>query len=117
MLKTLAYKSIDLEAWSRRNNLIFWDFFEISHENCFAMIKDFVADRLDLDLRRMYLTRAHRLGPRKIGSRNLRRPITVNVRDFCDTEMIMERAHMSKNTRYSVGYDLPKEINDARKKF
>ena len=36
-------------------------------------------------------------------------------RDFCDTEMIMEWTHMLRNTPYSVGYDLPKEINDARK--
>ena len=115
VLKTLAYKSIDLEARSRRNNLIFWGFVEISNENCFAIIRGFIADRLDLDPQNMYLSRAHRLGPRKIGSRNPRRPIIVNFRDFCDTEMIMDRVHMLRNTQYSVAYDLPKEINDARK--
>lgn len=117
VLKTLAYKSIDMEARSRRNNLIFWGFFETPNENCFSIIREFIADNLDLDPRRMYLTRAHRLGPRKIGYRNPRRPIIVNFRDFCDTEMIMERAHMLKNTRFSIGYDLPKEINAARKKL
>lgn len=117
VLKTLAYKSIDLEARSRRNNLIFWGFSEIPNENCFAIIRDFIADRLDLDPSRMYLTRAHRLGPRRTGSRNHSRPIIVNFRDFCDTEAIMERAHMLKNTSCSIGYDLPKEINDARKKL
>ena len=65
----------------------------------------------------MYLTRAHRLGPRKIGIRNPRRPIIVNFRDFCDTQLIMERAHVLRNTSFSVGHDLPKEINDARKKL
>ena len=115
VLKTLAYKSIDLEARSRRNNLIFWEFVEIPNENCFAIIRGFIADRLDLDPQNMYLSRAHRLGPRKIGSRNPRRPIIVNFRDFCDTVMIMEKAHMLRNTSFSVAYDLPKEINDARK--
>ena len=115
VLKTLAYKSIDLEARSRRNNLIFWGFVEIPNENSFAIIRGFIADKLDLDPQNMYITRAHRLGPRRIGSRNPRRPIIVNFRDFCDTEIIMERTHMLRNTPYSVGYDLPKEINDARK--
>ena len=117
VLKTLAYKSIDMEARSRRNNLIFWGFFETPNENCFSIIREFITDNLDLDPRRMYLTRAHRLGPREIGYRNPRRPIIVNFRDFCDTEMIMERAYMLKNTRFSIGYDLPKEINVARKKL
>ena len=42
MLKTLAYKSIDLEARSRRNNLIFWGLAENVRENCFAVIRDFI---------------------------------------------------------------------------
>ena len=115
VMTTLAYKSIDLEARSRRNNLIFWGFMEIPNENCFAIIRGFIADRIDLDPQNMYLSRVHRLGPRKIGSRNPRRPIIVNFRDFCDTVMIMEKAHMLRNTSYSVAYDLPKDINDARK--
>ena len=54
--ETLAYIFIDLEARSRRNNLIFWEFFEIPNENCFVINRDFIADKLDLDPRRMYLT-------------------------------------------------------------
>lgn len=65
----------------------------------------------------MYLARAHHLGPRRIGQRNPKRPIIVNFRDFCDTDLIMNRAHMLRNTPFSVGYDLPKEINEARKKL
>ena len=65
----------------------------------------------------MYLAHAHRLGPNRIGQCNPKRPIIVNFRDFCDTELIMSRAHMLKNTPFSVGYDLPKEIHEARKKL
>ena len=36
VLKTLAYKSIDLEARSRRNNLVFWGLIENYNENCFV---------------------------------------------------------------------------------
>lgn len=117
VLKTLAYKSIDIEARSRRNNLIFWGLSENFNENCFAIIRDFIIHHLDLDANNMYLSRAHRLGPRKIGHQNPKRPIIVNFRDFCDTEMVMGRAHMLKSTPFSICYDLPKEINDARKKL
>ena len=42
--------------------------------------------------------------------------IIVSFRDFCDTQSIMERAYVLRNTCFSVAYDLSKEINDARKK-
>ena len=117
ILKTLAYKSIDLEARSRRNNLLFWGLLENPNENCFQIIRDFIHRHLDLDAGNMYLARTHRLGPRRIGQRNPKRPIIVNFRDFCDTDLIMSRAHMLRNTPFSVCYDLPKEINEARKKL
>lgn len=115
MLKTLAYKSIDLEARSRRNNLIFWGLCENYQENCFALIREFIKNQFDLDSDKMYLARAHRLGARKNNNRNQRRPIVVNFRDYCDTEAIMSRAYMLKDTPFSVDYDLPKEISVARK--
>ena len=65
----------------------------------------------------MYLARAHRLGPRKIEIRDPRRPIIVNFRDFIDTDTIMNKAFMLKNTPFSIAYDLPKEINEARKRL
>lgn len=117
MLKTLAYKSIDLEARSRRNNLIFWGISENQNENCFYIIREFIKNHFDLDADKMYLARAHRLGPRKIGYQNPKRPIIVNFRDYCDTEMIMGRAYMLKNTPFSIDFDLPKEISEARKRL
>ena len=69
-LRTLAYKSIGLEARSRSNNLIFWGILENPGENCFQIIRDFIQHNLDLDSDRMNLARAHRLGPRKIGIRD-----------------------------------------------
>ena len=117
VLKTLAYKSIDLEARSRRNNLIFWGHVEMSDENCFFAVREFIKRHLDLDADKMYIARAHRLGPRKIGHMAPRRPIIANFRDYCDTDIIMSRAYMLKNTPFSIGYDLPKEIKDARKRL
>ena len=117
IIKTLAYKSIDQEARSRRNNLIFWGLAENPREDCFNLIRDFLHNQLDLDSEGTYLARAHRLGVRKPNLRNQRRPIIVNFRDFRDTEVIMSRAYMLRSTRYSIDYDLPKEIGDARKRL
>ena len=117
IIKTLAYKSIDQEARSRRNNLLFWGLAENPPEDCFALIRDFIQYQLDLDPEGTYLSRAHRLGVKNPTMRNQRRPITVNFRDFRDTEVIMSRVYMLRNTRYSVDFDLPKEIGDARKRL
>ena len=115
MLKTLAYKSIDIEARSRRNNLIFWGLVENHSENCFALIRQFIKNELDLDADRMYLARAHRLGPVKKFSGLRKRPLIVNFRDFCDIQSIMSNAHLLRGTPFSVDHDLPKEIGAARK--
>ena len=82
LLKTLAYKSIDLEARSRRNNLIFWGLAENVCRNCFAVIRDFIKNELDLDADKMYLARAHRLGSRRLNARLQKRPLIVNFRDY-----------------------------------
>ena len=115
MLKTLAYKSIDIEARSRRNNLIFWGLVENHSENCFALIRQIIKNELDLDADRMYLARAHRLGPVKKFSGLRKRPLIVNFRDFCDIQSIMSNAHLLRGTPFSVDHDLPKEIDAARK--
>lgn len=116
-LKTLAYKSIDIEARSRRNNLIFWGFVENYNENCFTIIRDFISQRLDLNADTMYLARAHRLGPRRRDYQNQRRPIIVNFRDFCDVQAVMNRAYMLKNSPFSIDLDMPREITAARKRL
>lgn len=114
-LKTLAYKSIDLEARSRRNNLIFWGLVENRSENCFALIRQFIKNELDLDSDKMYLARAHRLGPVKKSVGLVKRPLIVNFRDYCDTQAIMSNAHLLRGKPFSVDYDFPKEITTARK--
>ena len=50
-LRQIAYKSIDTEARSRRNNLIFRGFTEHSGENCYQIILEFLANQFDLDRR------------------------------------------------------------------
>ena len=62
LLKAVAYKSIDLEARSKRNNLFFWGFEEDGTENCFKRVGTVIYEKLELDSDNMYLCRAHRVG-------------------------------------------------------
>ena len=60
-LKLLEYRSLDIEARSRRRNLLFKGIPEDRRENCFDLARHFISDELKID-RDMYLERAHRLG-------------------------------------------------------
>lgn len=115
MLKLLNYKSLDLEARSRRKNLIFRGLFEVNAENCYQLVYEFLEDQLQFDVAKgsIVIDRAHRLGKR----RNMelsRRPVIVAFRDFADTERILSRGYLLKGTRFGVDRDYPMEINKAR---
>lgn len=117
LLKTMAYKQIDLEARSRRNNLVVWGVVERQNENCFQVVRQLIESNLGLEADNMYLARAHRLGPWRNDVRANKRPIIVNFRDYCDLELVLSKAFMLKNTQYSLDRDLPKEISEARKRL
>ena len=127
-LKVIAYKSIDLEARSRRNNMIFRGFEEQNVENCAEIIRNFLETSLGIDTEYVYIARAHRLGKRSfpqnrgngrtlIGRKVYIRPIIANFRDYGVIEDIMSNVGKLKGTNYSVDYDFPKEISDARKRI
>ena len=112
-LKLLKYKSFDLEARSRRNNLIFSGISELRDENCTTRIDSFLKEHLGFtDC--PPITRAHRLGKYKKGST---RSIIVCFLDFRDTNYVMSKAHMLKGKEYSINKDFPKEIVDARRRL
>lgn len=117
LLKTLVYKSIDLEARSRRNILVFRGFMENYGEDCFGLLRDFLRNRLDIDSNNVYIARAHRLGERNPNRRHNSRPIIANFRDFCDIELIMRNARMLRGSHFSINYDYPREIQEARSKL
>ncbi|MCG7869107.1 MAG: hypothetical protein JAY74_22405, partial [Candidatus Thiodiazotropha taylori] len=109
-LKLLEYRSLDIEARSRRRNLLFKGITENRRENCFEVIRDFMRLHLRIDTD-MYLERAHRLGRFSI---NKTRPIIVAFRDFCDTEDILRATSVLKGSNYGVSRDYPNEIAKAR---
>ena len=109
-LKLLEYRSLDIEARSRRRNLLFKGLQENRRENCFEVVRDFIRLHLRIDTD-MYLERAHRLGRFSV---NKTRPIIVAFRDFCDTEDILRATSVLKGSNYGVSRDYPNEIAKAR---
>ena len=114
MIKLLTYKSLDLEARSRRKNLVFRGLCENSREDCHNVIADFLSNELDLNPDFICIDRAHRIGRRPVHGIS-RRPIIVAFRDYQDTVRIMERANRLRDTRFGIDRDYPSEISKARK--
>ena len=120
-------KIIDLEARSRRNNLIFHGIPDPQDhdEDCTATIMSFIEKELKLNPTLFTIQRAHRLGaPRgtkapdgsiRVGSKvNTPRPIIVNFVNFLQREKVRkERTKLSST--YGISEDLPAAVRDARK--
>ena len=123
-LKLVEYKSIDMEARSRRNNLIFRGHPEnVENDDCVAIVRRFLQKWLGLNPD-MCIQRAHRIGNvnrmrRSRGGKisNQPRPIIVNFRDYEDVELILENAKKLKDTSFGINRDYPKEIISARSKL
>ena len=109
-LKLLEYRSLDLEARSRRKNLLFKGLPENRRGNCFEEVRHFIHTKLNID-RDMYLERAHRLGRFNTAKT---RPIIVAFRDFCDIDEILNASSQLKGTEFGVSKDYPSEISKAR---
>jgi hypothetical protein len=117
--KMLSYRSLDLEARSRRNNLIFWGLTERMRYSDRDLINRFLASELGLHLTNNYnpIQRAHRLGPDKKVNYDQKRPIIVNFMHYEDTETILRSAYKLRGTNFMIDRDYPKEIVEARKKM
>lgn len=110
-LKLLEYKSVDLEARSRRKNLIFGGHSEEGSEDCSRKIATFLSQKLDIQ-QNVVIDKAHRLGRFKPG-RN--RAIIVAFRDFSDIQLVLSRAYTLRNSVFNINRDYPQEITNARK--
>ena len=111
-LKLLEYKSIDIEARSRRNNLLFRGLPEVRDEDCRKTTRDFLESKLDMD-ELPGIERAHRLG--KFNRLKGPRPIIVAFSFYRDTNDVISLARVLKGTTFSINRDYPLEITNARK--
>ena len=106
-LNILNYRSVDLEARSRRKNLIFRGFFEFRNENCTDVMYQFLYEQLNLDAESVVIERAHRLGRWDPNKR--KRPMIVLFRNYQSVEKIIDKAWMLGNTPYRIDRDYPRE--------
>ena len=111
-IRLLEYKSIDLEARSRRNNVLFHGLKEFRRQDCKNTICQFLSDQFDISIDESAISRAHRVGrynPLKT------RPIIAQFQDFNVAERIVKQGHILSNTSFGVSRDYPIEITRARK--
>ena len=117
-LRMLSYKSVNIEARSRRNNLIFRGITENNSRQCEGLILSFLADEMRIDTAGIVIDRAHRLGPitrtHVMNRSDPKRPIIVRFRDYRDIDHILDNAYRLKGSRSRVDRDYPKEIAEVR---
>ena len=111
-VRLLEYKTIDLEARSRRNNILFFGISESRNENCKNVIADFLLAHLNTRITEADINRTHRVG--RFDSRK-KRPIIVAFQSYALVEAIMKDGRLLKDTEYSISRDYPLEITRARK--
>ena len=112
-IKVLEYKTIDLEARSKRKNLIFRGFTESRNDSYSDIVREFLRNTLDI-FEESVIDRAPRLGRFRSGAN---RSIIVAFRDYASTEVIMSATHKLAGTSFSVNRDFPPEITTARKEL
>ena len=111
-IRLLEYKSIDLEARSRRNNLLFYGHPESRNEDCKETIRNHIRELFEIDITDSAICRAHRIGR---FDRNRKRPIIVAFQEYALTETIARKGNVLKDTNFSLSRDYPIEITRARK--
>ena len=119
MLKLLSYKSLDLEARERRNNLIFWGIFENFRIDCQSIILNFLSDELNIDSTHVSIERAHRMNTSKRRNQynDPKRPIIVRFSNYNDVDNIMNSAYKLKGTSFGIDRNYPTEIVQARREL
>ena len=121
-LKVLAYKSIDIEARSRRCNLVFHGLKESKNENLEGKLQDFMWNEMGIDSDDFIMDRFHRLGSfHKAKQRQMTgtptRPVIVAFQEYRYIGRILDAAYMLKGSGFSVTKDYPKEMVAARQRL
>ena len=115
-LKLLEYKSIDHEARLRERNIIISGLPELPNEICFTVTRDFIRDKLQVDMGMVTLTKVFRFG-RRHTFRGSQRPrqILATFSDPREVGVVLENTYRLRDTGIGVSRDYPKEIAEARK--
>ena len=109
-------KLIDLEDRSRRNILRFEGIKEHeneSWEDCENKIYDLLENKLEMDIEKVVIERAHRTGKK---NKNRSQPIVTQFSFYKDKMNILKNCKKLKNTRFSIFEDFSRETAAIRKK-
>ena len=125
--KARDIRLIDLEARSRRNNLIFTNIPECNGETnelCEATLIDFLKNYMKLGqvVDTFVFQRVHRLGMRRMGVAPngdawKPRSIIAGFRDFKAKEFVLRQSNKLKGSIHAIQQDFPAEIRSARGKL
>ena len=116
--EALNDKLVDLESRSMRENLLFYGLKEDTDEDCEAIVKSFIAEKLEIPTDDIILDRTHRLGSSRAQKP---RPIVTKFHRYTDRENVRKQAnsddYKARLTADSqgVGIQWPQQLRDARK--
>lgn len=109
-LKQLEERSLNMEAYSRRDNIIITGITESASENITEKVQDFLKFTLKCTtatVDNMDFVRVHRLGNRK--------KVIVRFQRYKDKEYVWgQRTHLKGNQQYWMEEDFPVEIRNRR---
>ncbi len=111
----LRKQIISLEAYGRRENLIFENNIEQQGENCTNVLRSLFKKQLHLkDADTIMIQRAHRLGLKNVKS-NRSRPIIVRFAFFPDRELVWQNRRLLAGTQISMREDFPEPVEQERR--
>ena len=102
-IKQLQYRSIDQEARSRRQNLLFYNIPEERGEDVKHTLSNLIESRLHIP-GTVSIQRVHRLGAAR-QTQTKPRPIIAYFGDYCDIELIMGAAKKLAGTKIGISRD------------
>jgi len=109
-INKLKMKLTKMEAYSRRDNLLFFGISEEINENCTDKVSLIITEHMGLE--NIKFTRVHRLGQFKAG---LTRPVIAKFHFFPDRAEVWRRKYKLKGTSVVIKEDYPESIQAARK--
>ena len=108
-ISMLNTKCNDLEARSKRSNIIVHGFKRAREEDCNVVLKTFLKDKLDIE--NVEFDRVHRIGVKDNA------PIIAKCTFYKEKVSILKATGKLKGSNYFVGEDFPQSVRDIRRKL
>ena len=113
----LKDRCLNLETYSRRENLIFKGLAQNDKEDCTKIVKNFLVNQLHVDhqtVADMIFQRCHRLRTKSNQNKKDAPPIICRFLSYQDRQLAWNARSKLKGTDYIINEDFPPEINERR---